>query len=128
MVLRKYKNLNECSLNDFVSADKEGNTLTREETISDNTDMAQEYVEKDEVNYFRNIVIKIIEDKNILNEKEKKAVILKYGIGTDKALTENEISKELNVSRSYVSRLSQTAVNKIKKAYNKMNKDSSLDK
>ena len=56
-------------------------------------------------------VKKIIESK--LDERERKIVILRYGLSGQKALTQREVAIHLGISRSYVSRIEKNALEKI---------------
>ena len=51
---------------------------------------------------------KIISEK--LDDREKKIIIMRYGLGGNPELTQREIAKKLNISRSYVSRIEKKAL------------------
>ena len=53
--------------------------------------------------------------ENVLNEKEKIIIKLRYGLIDGKIKTQKEIAKKLNISRSYVSRIEKKALNKLNK-------------
>ncbi|HQD72968.1 MAG TPA: sigma-70 family RNA polymerase sigma factor, partial [Clostridiales bacterium] len=46
---------------------------------------------------------KFVED--IPNERDKTIIILRYGLNGGKPMTQKEVAKQLNISRSYVSRI-----------------------
>ena len=50
-------------------------------------------------------------------EREKKVLILRYGLGDEKELPQRVIAERLGISRSYVSRIQKTAVTKLTKAF-----------
>ena len=57
-----------------------------------------------------------------LDERDKKIMILRYGLFNTKEQTQKSIAKSLNISRSYVSRIEKRALTKILKEFIK-NKD-----
>ena len=53
--------------------------------------------------------------KEILKDREKTILELRFGLGGRKPKTQNEIAKSMNISRSYVSRIETKAINKLSK-------------
>lgn len=104
------KNATDIYLGDSIEVDKDGNPLTIQDTISDNTDLAEELETK--IKWEK--VSKIIE--NMTDEREKEIIILRYGLDNKKPLTQREVAQRLNISRSYVSRIEKKVLNDIKKA------------
>ena len=51
---------------------------------------------------------------NGLTERERKIMIMRYGIGGGKALTQRETAQRLGISRSYVSRIEKSALDKLR--------------
>ena len=111
MYLRKNKKtLEEVSLNDISGIDKDGNEMELIDTIKDECESIFDMISKKE-NY------KKIKDKfnKVLKEDEAYIVKARYGIFGVKKITQEEIAKRLNISRSYVSRLEKIALLKLKK-------------
>lgn len=104
------KNSGDVYLGDSIEVDKDGNPLTIQDTISDNRDLAEDLETK--VKWEK--VSKIIE--NMEDEREKEIIILRYGLDNKKPLTQREVAQQLNISRSYVSRIEKKVLNDIKKA------------
>lgn len=104
------KNSGDIYLGDSIEVDKDGNPLTIQDTIRDNTDLAENLETK--VNWEK--VSKIIE--NMEDEREKEIIILRYGLDNKKPLTQREVAARLNISRSYVSRIEKKILNDIKNA------------
>ncbi len=50
---------------------------------------------------------------SILDKREKEVIIYRYGLNNNKELTQKEIAKRLNISRSYVSRIEKRALMKV---------------
>ena len=103
------KTANDVYLNDTLEIDKDGNSLTIEDTISSDTDLADNLETK--IRWEK--VAKII--KNLDDEREKEIIILRYGLNNKKPLTQREVAQRLNISRSYVSRIEKNVLNNIKK-------------
>ncbi len=99
---------NDVYLNDTLEVDKDGNPLTIEDTISSSDDLAEDL----EVKIQWEKVAKIIE--GLEDEREKKIIILRYGLNNKKPLTQREVAQRLNISRSYVSRIEKKVLNEIK--------------
>ena len=50
---------------------------------------------------------------SILEKREQSIIIMRFGLDGNKPKTQKEISKILNISRSYVSRIETKAINKL---------------
>lgn len=104
------KNRNNVSLGESVGMDKDGNEITLMELLP----LKEESVfDKVESKILYEKVLDIIE-KN-LTAREKEIIKKRYGIDGN-IMTQLEISKQLNISRSYVSRIEKKAISKIYKA------------
>ncbi|MDE5963946.1 MAG: RNA polymerase sporulation sigma factor SigK [Eubacterium sp.] len=103
------KQANDIYLGDTLEVDKDGNPLTIEDTISTNTDLADDLETK--IRWEK--VSKIIE--NLEDEREKEIIVLRYGLNNKKPLTQREVAQRLNISRSYVSRIEKKVLNDIRK-------------
>ena len=49
----------------------------------------------------------------VLTEREKDIIIKRYGLLDNDEVTQKEIAKEMNISRSYVSRIEKRALTKL---------------
>ena len=49
--------------------------------------------------------------------REKKIIILRYGLGENSPLTQREVAQGLKISRSYVSRIETKAISKLTKEF-----------
>ena len=101
------KNLNVVSLNDAIGFDKDGNEITLMEVIKDDKTSIEEEVAN------KNYVKLIKKYFNNLNNKEKNILIKRYGLNNKVPKTQKEIASELNISRSYVSRIEKRALTKL---------------
>ncbi len=102
------KSANDVYLNDSLESDKDGNPLTLQDTISDSRDLSEELENK--IRWEK--VSKLIND--LEDEREKEIIILRYGLNNKKPLTQREVAKRLNISRSYVSRIEKKVLDDIR--------------
>lgn len=109
------KNNNNVSLNDSIGYDKDGNEINLIDVIkANNKDIIEDLNSKDNIKLLKNYL-------NILNDKEKEILIKRYGLFDSEEYTQKEIAKQLNISRSYVSRIEKRAISKIYKELKKKN-------
>ena len=52
-----------------------------------------------------------------LGDRERKVLMLRYGLNGHPALTQQEVSEILGISRSYVSRLEKKALRRLRSAF-----------
>jgi len=57
-----------------------------------------------------------------LNKREKEIIMLRYGLLTDKEITQREIGEYFGISRSYISRIEKRALQKLRNEYEKIGK------
>lgn len=56
--------------------------------------------------------------KDLLKDRERKILELRFGLGGHKPKTQNEIAQMMGISRSYVSRIETKAIGKLAKEIN----------
>lgn len=94
-----------------IDTDSEGNPLTlmdiiaSDDTISDDIDLK---IKSEKLR-------KYIDE--IENEREKTVIIKRYGLDGKDEKTQREIAKELNISRSYVSRIEKKVIEELRKKF-----------
>jgi len=111
MHLRATKKLNsEVYLNEPIGKDKDDNVITLEEVLENNEKSIDE-----EVDVKMKIKLLYEKMKEILKDREKTILELRFGLGGRNPKTQNEIAKSMNISRSYVSRIETKAINKLSK-------------
>ena len=109
MYFRSLKKLSvETSLSDAVETDKDGNPLTYMDIVSIDDDIA----EKIELKINTEKLLFGIDTK--LDKREKQIIILRYGLGFSKPKTQREVAQKLGISRSYVSRIEKSAIEKLR--------------
>ena len=105
------KNSKNVSINESIGFDKDGNEITFLDILTTpKPDFALDIHKKDNLNELKKYF-------NVLNEREKEIVIKRYGLYNYKEQTQKEIAKDLNISRSYVSRIEKRALTKMLKEF-----------
>ncbi|MCR5207298.1 MAG: RNA polymerase sporulation sigma factor SigK [Eubacterium sp.] len=104
------KSCNDIFLGDTIEIDKDGNPLTIEDTVADDTDLAEELETKTRWSEVRRYI------DNMNDEREREIIILRYGLNNKKPLTQREVAERLNISRSYVSRIEKKILNDIRRS------------
>ena len=112
MYYRANKNLcKNISINESVGYDKEGNEITLMDILKTPApDFAIDIHNQENINrldkYFK-----------VLTTREKEILELRYGLNDNDKLTQKEIAKKYDISRSYVSRIEKRALTKMLREY-----------
>lgn len=108
MYLRKTQRTKmEVSLDEPLKADYDGNELLLEDILQDNSiSIFDEIDSKEEVS---NLEVAL----EILNEREKEIIELRYGLNGKTELTQKETAELLGISQSYISRLEKRILKKL---------------
>lgn len=96
-------------ISDPIDTDGDGNALTLMDVIADKSDIVEDIDTKIKLQKLKEII-----NTNILSNRELEIVEFRYGINGKPELTQREIAKRLNISRSYVSRIEKSALEKLK--------------
>ncbi|HHT54793.1 MAG TPA: RNA polymerase sporulation sigma factor SigK [Clostridiales bacterium] len=116
MFFRSQKKLaNEVSINETIDIDRDGNPLTYIDVISCDDTVAEDVDRKmqtDRMYYFIN---------NVLSEREKQIIIMRYGLYGSRQFTQREVALAMGISRSYVSRIEKSALDKLFEAFDGKN-------
>lgn len=109
MYLRSIKKLNaEVYLNEPIGKDKDDNVITLEEVLENDSKSIEEEV--DTKMKIKKMYYKI---KEVLKDREKMIIELRFGLNGEKPKTQKEIAKMMGISRSYVSRIETKAIEKL---------------
>lgn len=104
------KSAADVSLSEFVETGKDGTALSLMDVICSDDDLFEQLSDKE-------IYAKLYEKiETCLDPREKTIILLRYGIGNRKPLTQREIAQKCGISRSYVSRIEKKALQKLEKA------------
>lgn len=111
MHLRAIKKLNsEVYLNEPIGKDKDDNVVTLQEVLENDDRSIEEEVDL-------KIKIKRLYEKmkEVLKDRERTIIELRFGLDGHKPKTQNEIAEMMGISRSYVSRIETKAIGKLSK-------------
>ena len=97
-------------LEDIIGKDKDDNTVTLKEVLENN-----ERNIEDEVDLKFKIKRLYEKIREILKDREKTIIELRFGLNGDKPKTQKQIAKMMGISRSYVSRIETKAIGKLAK-------------
>lgn len=109
MHLRSIKKLGaEVYLEDTIGKDKDDNKVTLKEVLENNEKNIEEEVD------LKMKVKKLYQKiKEVLKDREKTIIELRFGLDGDKPKTQRQIAKMMGISRSYVSRIETKAIGKL---------------
>ena len=99
---------NEVHLNEPIGKDKDDNVITLEEVLENDDKCLDDVV--DTKMKIRKMYNKI---KEVLKDREKTIIELRFGLKGGKPKTQKEIAKMMGISRSYVSRIETKAIEKL---------------
>ncbi len=102
---KKYQN--NISLNETIAHDKEGYPISLIDVLKSETIDFENIIETEDNIKNLNKYLKC------LNKRELEIIKMRYGLFNTKELTQKEIAKHLNISRSYVSRIEKRALIKM---------------
>ena len=113
MYLRSSKKLNaEVYLEDPIGKDKDDNTVTLQEVLENDERSIEEEVDlKFKIKRLYNKM------KEVLKDREKSIIELRFGLKGTKPKTQHEIAEMMGISRSYVSRIETKAIGKLAKEF-----------
>ncbi|NLL80123.1 MAG: RNA polymerase sporulation sigma factor SigK [Clostridiales bacterium] len=114
MLLRKKKNTKEVSLYEPIGTDKEGNEIS----LLDIMEQEQKDI-VDSITLEQNIVRLYELSENVLSDREKEIIYMRYGMWNGEESTQREIGARLGISRSYVSRIEKRALKKLREGFEK---------
>ncbi len=105
------KNSQDVFISDPIDTDSQGNALTLIDVIADKSDIVEELDTKLKIQKLRLII------NGVLDERELEIIRLRYGINGYPELTQRDIAKRLGISRSYVSRIEKSALEKLRRKF-----------
>lgn len=110
MYLRtKKKSSKEISLYEPIGTDREGNEIQLFDIIESQNDDAHEKVMLG--NDIRLLYSKV---ESVLSPRERLVLKMRYGLYNEEEYTQREIARQLGISRSYVSRIEKSAIEKLR--------------
>lgn len=100
----------EVSLDETIDTDRDGNALTYGDVIKCDDTIADDIDAKMKLTKAEAYIMQH------LDERERQIIILRYGLSGQKPVPQREIAARLGISRSYVSRIEKSALDKIRSA------------
>lgn len=108
MYFRSQKKLiNEVSINETIDIDRDGNPLTYQDIICCEDTIAEDIDRK----LHTKKALRLLGE--VLNKRERTVLILRYGLNNKPAMTQRDVAKKLGISRSYISRIEKSALEKL---------------
>ena len=104
------KHSSDVSINETIDVDRDGNPLAYIDVISSDENVSEETERK----IMSERALKCI--KTVLTLRERQIIIMRYGLCGTQELTQREIAEKLGISRSYVSRIEKSALEKLRSA------------
>ena len=98
----------EVSINDTIDVDRDGNPLTYIDVLSSDENVTDEVQRK----ILTDKAIKYINTK--LSPRERQIIIMRYGLMGTPEQTQKQIADKIGISRSYVSRIEKSALEKLR--------------
>ncbi|MBQ7903768.1 MAG: sigma-70 family RNA polymerase sigma factor [Oscillospiraceae bacterium] len=112
MSFRKQKqNENLIYLDENLDVNNDSSQLSLKDSLQDDFEI-DTWCEKQES---RREILRLIAEK--LSGRERQIIILRYGIGGARPMTQQQVCEILGISRSYVSRLETKALGILRRAY-----------
>ena len=105
------KTLGEISIHETIDVDRDGNPLTYLDIISVDDTMAEDI----ELRGYAERLLQLVDER--LDERERRIIVLRYGLQGYTPKTQREVARYLGISRSYVSRIEKKALCKLKDAF-----------
>ncbi len=109
----KKKSAQDVYISDPIDTDKDGNSLTLMDVMSEEdniVDCIDLHIKSEQLYQFIGTA---------LDERERQIIVMRYGLGGNRPLTQREVAKKLSISRSYVSRIEKKAISVLRGRFEK---------
>ena len=113
MYFRSRKKLTkEVSYYEPIGTDKEGNEISLLDVIESQERSAFEVITaKEDAKKVYELI------PSVLTDREREVLILRYGLYGGEEYTQREVAEKLGISRSYISRIEKTAIEKLRSCF-----------
>ena len=101
----------EVSLCDTIDVDRDGNPLTYMDVICTDESLDSEVARKLTGARAMQLVA------NLGDKRQRQIIVMRYGLGGRKPMTQKRVAELLGISRSYVSRLEKSALEKLRRSF-----------
>ncbi len=107
------KSAGDIYIDEPIDTDKDGNQLTLMDIITTDDDLVDQIDIRIKSRQLYDFIYEC------LDKRELEIIIQRYGLLGHKPLTQREVAKKLNISRSYVSRIEKKALQTLRKKYDR---------
>lgn len=104
------KSASDVSLSDSIETGKDGNALSLMDVLCSEEDLFEQLSDREVHGQLHQLL------QSCLSERERKIIILRYGLSGKQPCTQREVAAMCNISRSYVSRIEKKALKKLQTA------------
>ena len=102
------KSSQDVSLSDYIETGTDGAALSLMDVVSDDSDLLETISTRQRLVQVRQAV------ESCLTEQEKQVIEMRYGLSSAAPKRQWEVAQDLNISRSYVSRIEKRALGKLR--------------
>ncbi len=109
----KKKSAQDVYISDPIDTDKDGNSLTLMDIMAEDdniVDCIDLHIKSEQLYHFI---------EGALDERERQIIMMRYGLGGTRPLTQREVADHLKISRSYVSRIEKKAIGTLRARFEK---------
>ncbi len=107
------KSAQDVSMNEPIDTDKDGNALVLMDVMSVEDCIIDELDTKMKSEKLLSYM------DEVLSDREKRVILLRYGLDGNQQLAQREVAKILGISHSYVSRIEKKALSTLNKRFNR---------
>ena len=109
----KKKTAQDVYISDPIDVDKDGNSLTLMDIMAEDDNI----IESIDLHLKSEQLYAFLAES--LDDRERKILTMRYGLRGSCPLTQREVAKQLDISRSYVSRIEKKAIGTLRKRFEK---------
>ena len=103
------KSAQDVSLSDYIETGTDGAALSLMDVVAEDCDLLDQVANREVIAQLRRAVI------CDLTDQERQVIELRYGLSGNPPMRQREVAQNLNISRSYISRIEKRALEKLKK-------------
>lgn len=106
----KRKSSQDVSLSDYIDTGTDGNALSLMDVVREDEDLLEQVDARENARQLYRAV------ETYLTDREKQVIVHRYGLYGQTAKRQREVAQELDISRSYISRIEKKALEKLRQA------------
>lgn len=105
------KSAQDVSLSDDIDTGRDNSALSFMDVLCDDTDLTEGLSAREQ----REQMLRFLQQR--LTPRERRVLALRYGLGGNSPLPQREVAAQCGISRSYVSRIENRALEKLREAF-----------